>query len=112
MDQGVIYHKGLKDSGKWTQMSFYEQMANIGSEISRACRWKRAGKADMMQPAFERGLELLDFTIEEAHGPKLRELLRLREVMCDFFVGENEYGSTEEGMKGYFDAFALALRSI
>ncbi len=27
--------------GRWAQMSLSEQMANIGSEISRALNWKR-----------------------------------------------------------------------
>ena len=33
-------HKGLA-TGRWAQMSLSEQMANIGSEISRALNWKR-----------------------------------------------------------------------
>lgn len=109
MDNGVIYHKELKESGKWSEMPFYEQMANIGSEVSRACKWKEKEKPEMMQKAFERGLELLDFTIEDSRGPRLRELLRAREVMCDFFAGDNSYNSTQEQMKRYFDVFAYAL---
>lgn len=108
MGQGVIYHQDLA-AGAWQELTFYAQMANIGSEISRACRWKAKDKPEMMQKAFERGLELLDLTIAAAHGPKLRELLRGREVMCDFFVGENEYQSTPEQMQKYFDNFTFAL---
>ncbi len=110
MDQGVIYHKELQSSGRWAELSFFEQMGNIGSEVSRACRWKEKQKPEMMLKAFERGLELLDLTIAQAHGPRLRELLRAREVMCDFFVGENEYQSSTEQMKRYYDVFALASR--
>ncbi len=110
VDQGVIYHKGLLADGRWAELTFFEQMGNIGSEVSRACRWKEKGKPEMMRKAFERGLELLDFTIALSHGPRLRELLRAREVLCDFFVGENIYGSTAEQMKRYYDAFALASR--
>jgi hypothetical protein len=45
--------------------------------------------------AFERALELLDFTteeIKEAH--RLRELKRVREVMVDYFTQSNCYMST------------------
>ncbi len=109
MDQGIIYHKDLFASGRWAQMSFFTQMGNIGSEVSRACRWR--DKPERMRPAFERALELLDFTIALSHGPRLRELLRAREVLCDFFAGDNDYHSTPEQMKKYFDAFGLASNS-
>lgn len=108
MDQGIIYHKDLQTSGKWAEMSFFEQMGNIGSEVSRACRWREKQKPEMTRKAFERALELLDLTIALSHGPRLRELLRARETLCDFFVGENSYRSTAEQMKDYYDAFALA----
>ena len=111
MGQVTVHHKELSESGRWEQMPFYEQMANIGSEINRACKWREKQKPEMMQKAFERGLELLDFTIENAHGPRLRELLRAREAMCDFFVGNNIYNSTPEQLTRYFDSFAFALKS-
>lgn len=111
MDNRMILHQELGTTGKWVNMSFCEQMANIGSEVSRACKWKAKQKPDMMWKALERGLELLDLSIEGAAGSRLKELLRAREVMCDFFVGENAFGSTEKQMRGYFDAFAFAVRS-
>jgi hypothetical protein len=43
-------------------------------------------------------------------GPRRREIARAREVVCDFLVGENEYGSTPATLEGYFMAFALASR--
>lgn len=111
MDQGMMYHKGLQADGRWAELSFFEQMGNIGSEVSRACRWREKQKEEMMLKAFERGLELLDLTIAQSHGPRLRELLRAREVMCDFFVGGNSYQSSAEQMKRYYDVFAFASRS-
>ena len=108
MDQGIISHRSLQAEGRWSALPFFEQMGNIGSEVSRACKWKEKQKPEMMLKAFYRGLELLDFTIAESHGPRLRELLRAREIMCDFFVGENIYQSTPKQMLSYYDAFALA----
>ena len=110
MDHELIQHKRLQESGKWAAMSFAEQMANIGSEVSRACRWKEKGRPEMMSHAFDRCLELLDFTIALSKGPRLRELTRAREVLCDYFVDENIYHSTSEGWLRYFDAFAFAAR--
>lgn len=108
MDQGIIYHSGLQANGRWAELSFFEQMGNIGSEVSRACKWKEKQKQDMMLTAFYRALELLDLTIALSHGPRLKELSRAREVMCDFFAGDNSYRSTAEQMRRYYDAFALA----
>ena len=33
------FHQSLA-SGRWQQLSFVEQMANIGSEVERALSWK------------------------------------------------------------------------
>ncbi len=103
-----MYHKDLLTSGRWAEMSFFAQMGNIGSEVSRACHWKEKQKPERVQPAFERALELLDYTIALSHGPRLRELLRAREELCDFFAGENTYHTTPERLQKYYDAFALA----
>ena len=35
-----MQHKQLSE-GRWFKMTFFEQMANIGSEIERAISWKR-----------------------------------------------------------------------
>ncbi|MCD4694296.1 hypothetical protein K8R62_02985, partial [bacterium] len=79
------YHKNLSN-GKWNDFSFSEQMANVGSEISRALNWKNKSNLDYSKKAFERGLELLDFTISDLKNKnKLKELSRLREVLADYF---------------------------
>ena len=56
----------------------------------------------------KRALELLDLTITsriKAHH-STHELLRLREVLCDYFTGDNEYGSTPDSLNRYFDFFS------
>ena len=111
MDTGMIQHKDLAVSGRWASMRFCEQMANIGSEVSRAMRWKEKGREDRVAAAMDRCLELSDLTIALQRGRRRRELLRAREVLCDFFLGENEYQSTGEQIQRYYDAFAMAARS-
>lgn len=111
MDTGIMQHQELASSGRWVAMPFREQMANIGSEVSRAIRWKGKGKTDRMIGAFDRCLELTDLTIAAQYGERRRELLRSREVLCDFFLGENEYLSTDEQIQRYYDSFAVMARS-
>ena len=53
----------------------------------------------------------MDLTLAD---PRLRgrrrEICRAREVVCDFFVGDNVYRSTPESLDRYFLAFARAAR--
>lgn len=44
-------------AGRWAQMSLSEQMANIGSEISRALNWKRKNNEEYCRKAVDRALE-------------------------------------------------------
>ncbi len=92
-------------------MSLMEQLGNTGSEVSRALRARARGHTDRERSALHRFLELIDMTIAD---PRLRgrrrELCRVREIVCDYFVGENTYGSTPESLDRYFLPYAVASR--
>ena len=98
-------HKNLAN-GKWFELSFPVQMANIGSEVSRAISWKNKNNPEYSQKAFERALELLFLTIsDEKNKKRLRELTRLNEVLVDYFAFNNEYKSSDQSWQNYFLAF-------
>jgi hypothetical protein len=100
-------HKDIA-KGRWFKFSFFEQMANVGSEIERTIIW-RDKNPKYSAAAFERGLELLDLTIIDPKNKKrLKELCRLREVLADYFYFDNIYGSTDQNMRNYFHAFNYA----
>ncbi len=101
-------HKNLAN-GRWFEFSLVQQLANVGAEVDRAMIWKKKDER-LSQKAFERGIELLDLTIEDSknRGGKLKELCRLKEVLGDYFMGDNEYGSTEESWNSYFYFFNAA----
>ncbi|NLF82455.1 MAG: hypothetical protein GX568_00530 [Candidatus Gastranaerophilales bacterium] len=101
-------HKELA-AGRWAQMSQCEQLANVGSEVSRALNWRNKGKTDMSLRAVDRALELIDLTVATLKTyPRLKEVLRVREALVDYFYGDNIYSSTEEQWRKYFDYFAYA----
>ncbi len=103
-------HKNLA-SGRWRQLSFIEQMANIGSEVERALNWRSKNNAAYSLKAFERTLELIGLTVDGIRDyAKLKEITRLREVFIDFFLGENQFNSTESFWRNYFLRFAYAAR--
>ena len=102
-----MQHKDLA-SGRWQKFSLMEQLANVGSEVHRTITWRAKNYQDS-QLAFERTLELLDLTIDDQKNRKrLKELLRLRSALVDYFVGENEYGSSDEKWNNYFYSFNYA----
>lgn len=107
-----LIHKTLAD-GRWFTFSIEEQLANVGSEVERAISWHKRGDHERFEKAFDRMLELLDLTIADPrwrNTPRLKELVRLREVLCDVFVGDNEYGTSFEFLQKYFLYFAIAAR--
>lgn len=103
-------HKQLA-AGRWNTLSFFEQMANIGSEIERTITWVNKENTEYSRLAFERALELLDLTINASTNKfRLKELTRLRETLADYFVFDNSYSSTEQSWHNYFYAFTYAAR--
>ena len=103
-------HRDLA-AGRWTSMSLVEQLANIGSEVSRCLAWRRKGNEAIAGRAFQRALELFDLTLDAGHPlPRLREVCRAREVVCDYIAGDNAYHSTPESLERYFLAFAVLAR--
>lgn len=104
--QAIHYqHKDLAE-GRWAKMPLAEQMLNIGSEISRANRWKGKGNREQCERAVFQALELIDLTLEAQKGHhSLKEFTRMREAICDYYPGENEYRSTGEQIQRDFDMF-------
>ncbi len=103
-------HKALA-AGRWDQLSFLEQMANIGSEVERALSWRAKDNAAYSRQAFERALELMDLTLGGITSlPRLKEISRVREALVDYFFGTNQFMSTESSWKKYFSHFTYAAR--
>ena len=98
-------------AGRWNQLSFVEQMANIGSDVERALNWRSKNQPAYAQRAFERALELVDLTLVSVQGmARRKEVARVREALVDYFAGDNRYASTDVSWRRYFLAFAYAAR--
>ena len=92
-------------------MSYSEQMANIGSEITRALNWKRKNNEKYCFNSVVRALELIALTIDSVTVKShLKELTRLREAILDYFYGNNEFCSSEILWEKYFNHFNRAAR--
>lgn len=108
-----LIHKGLTED-RWFSFTIFEQLGNVGSEFERAANAFQRGDRERFEKAFERMLELLDLTIADPKSRsacRLRELLRLREEVCDVFHGNEIYGTPIDVLKKYFLYFGIAARA-
>ena len=106
----TFQHRGLA-SGRWHALRFVEQMANIGSEVERTIAWRAKGQHEISRRAFERALELIDLTVSDSKNRRrLRELLRVRELLADHFICGNDFQTTPESWQHYFRFFLNAAR--
>jgi hypothetical protein len=105
-------HKDLA-AGRWREFTFFEQMANTGSEVIRTINYRNKGWAEEASGARDRALELLWLTIDDPRNHtrgRLRELCRLYENLADFLYGDNEYHTDPEKLISYFLAFNYAAQ--
>ncbi len=104
------FHIDLNKS--WNSYPVFEQMANIGAEVGRSINWKKKNNQEMSTNAFYRALELIDLcVIDPKNVNRLSEILRMREILVDYFVGENSYHSSEDSWTKYFYYFNFAARN-
>lgn len=96
------------DRQKWQNLSIFEQMGNIYSEVGRATAARMRGDAEASRSAAVRAFDLFDATSEAlavGKSPKLREVLRARELFADEVI----QGKASQ-LDGYFMQFAVAAR--
>lgn len=88
----AYFHKNLTQE-RWDSFTKDKQILNIASELTRAKNRLKEKDEQYMQNSLDRALELIDLTIADNkkwHGGSLKELLRLREVLGEFYVGINK----------------------
>ena len=81
-----MMHQGITVN-YWSKFTLMEQLANIGTDVSRAIKWKNNGMPDDSRAAFARALELLDLSIADPKNQnhRIRELTIVREALIDYF---------------------------
>ena len=96
---------------RWYSLSVIQQLGNIGSEVARAFAWHAKGDSLHFEQAFNRALELIDMSSADPQwGRRRKELLRIREVFCSYFFGNNEYRLTPEALNKDFLYYGIAAR--
>ena len=98
------------DRVRWAQLTFNEQMGNIGAEVGRAIIAHREGKLDRET----RAIDLFSATAETLIGTKyayrLKEVLRARDEFLRLFF-DGTFETDAENIDRYFMYFAYAARA-
>lgn len=102
------------DRERWGQLSIFEQMGNISSEVGRSINATRSGKKARAQRAVDRAVDLLDATVEvlvAQNSPRVKEVLRAREEYLRLFF-DDTFDQDADNIARYFNQFAVAARSF
>jgi len=93
-------------------MSLSDQLANVGSEFSRAFLAKKNHNEKRFEPAFLRLLELLNLTLLDPRwkGYRKQEIARLKENILENLDGKNPNLKAIEPLERYFYYFGVSRR--
>jgi len=96
------------NQARWSKLTLFEQMGNIGSEVGRAFSAKKRADKEAMKSALYRGLDLFDATAEawSSNQARVREILRAREQFAKSITTDEEDATLEN----YFMQYAIAAR--
>jgi hypothetical protein len=105
-----VLHSNLA-SGRWFELTLYEQMGNIGSEVGRVIRAQKQNDKVAFDNAVERSLELFDLTISDPRRKnQLKEIARAREVFVDALLEKTTLNSSLADSDKYLMQFAIAAK--
>ena len=94
----------------WFKLSLFEQLGNIGSEVSRSIKGR--GAHARYWGAVSRALDLFYLTVADPRWKgRRKEILRVRELFCAAVLGSDEYKTSLEDLDKYFHYFALLARA-
>ena len=101
------------DRARWAQLSFNEQMGNIGAEVGRAIIAHRDGNMVRETRAIDRAIDLFSATVEVLIGTeysyRLKEVLRARDEFLRLFF-DGTFEKDADNIDRYFMYFAFAAR--
>lgn len=104
----MVIHTAMSQ-GRWDELSFAEQMGNIGGEVARARSADERGDIERRNKSIARALELVDLTLRTAISqPRKRELELFRDVIAR--AREDQAGASLEMIEQYCLPFGIVAR--
>ena len=94
----------------WFEMPVYQQICNVGSEVRRALKWKSKNNNERTEEFCAKAIELLERTKRDPkNNHRISELMYCQELLIDFLLGSNVFGSSDELLMKYYDQFIDCL---
>jgi len=82
------------------------QISNVGSEVSRAIKYKNQNEPEKAERFMNKAIQLLELTKQdEKNKYRVQEFEFAIEELLDYFIGNNIYQTTDEALHRYYDAF-------
>lgn len=89
---------------KWNNLSYAAQVSNIGSEISRAIRCKKAGKKVRSMQHYEYALQLIELTKRDPKNEEKFHELRMAEWKLREYMSDENNDISEENIMEFWDS--------
>ena len=101
------------DRERWAQMTIFEQMGNIYSEVGRTFNARRTGRLEDENMATKRAIDLFDATIDnlvQSKSVRAKEVLRAKDLFLNN-LNSTKFDETDAAsLEKYFMQFAIAAR--
>lgn len=100
------------DRVKWAELSLFEQMGNIGSEVGRSVSAYERHDQQRFNGALARAIDLFDATIDvmiAQRSARVREVLIAKDQFLSLFFGNFSLAEAKE-IEKYFMQYAIAAR--
>jgi hypothetical protein len=97
----------------WSDLSIFDQMGNIYSEVGRSFSAKRRNNKADSDKAVERAIDLFDATTSTliaSKSPKAKEVLRAKEEYLNAIYSDRINIKELDSLDRYFLQFAIAAR--
>lgn len=101
------------DQAKWAQLTIFNQMGNIYSEVGRSFKTRNQKNTVDHDAAVMRAIDLFDATVQsliDIKSPKAKEVLRAKEQFLEVAMDSTSTLDSVQSLERYFMQFAIAAR--
>ena len=101
------------DRARWANMTIFDQMGNISSEVGRSFNARRQGQTENERLAMVRALDLFDATIDNLIANKsvrAKEVLRSKDHYLSALLSPVYDEKAGASIEKYFMQYAIAAR--
>ncbi|KQC12454.1 MAG: hypothetical protein APR63_02680 [Desulfuromonas sp. SDB] len=96
------------DKQTWCKLEKYQQLGNIGSEISRASHWQLLDHKENFQKSLQRALNLLFLSLgDKQWGNGLKEIARFYEVLASIYADQNNLNIPLSDLENFCVKFVI-----